>query len=189
MAGRSKEEVQRRNELFIAAFATHGSPAGAAVAAGYSPKQADVQGAKIMARSDVGARARAAREAWVSRQVSDFDRQALALVKEADSAIVTLGEISRGPPLDAEGKPPSKWSVGAMARVQAAVAILDRAGHKPVERVEQTMHWEDAAREVPTIDASVLLNMALEEIAHEKKALPGTFRAAADEAKGEDGDA
>lgn len=186
MPARSQAEVQRRRELFIRAFATHGSPGAAAVAAGYSPKQPDAQGAKMMADPEVGPRARAARDAWVSRQVSDFDRQALELVREADAAIATLAEVSRGPQPDAEGKLPSKWSVGAMARVQAAVAILDRAGHKPVERVEQTMRWEDAARDIPTIDVSALLNMALEEVRHEEGALPGAFRALTDESQGGD---
>lgn len=97
------------------------------------------------------ARAREARTAWLAGQSDAHERQSLALVDAADTAITVL--------LDQ-----AQTARSAMARVQAAVAILDRAGHKPVERIEQAIAFADVTRELGALDARVILEEALLEI-------------------------
>ena len=80
----------------------------------------------------------------------------------ADDAIRTLVEISAAAP-----------RVGAIARVQAAVAILDRAGHKPIERVEQHIAWADITAELQGVDIAQVLQEALLAISQSSGALPG----------------
>ena len=59
-----------------------------------------------------------------------------------------------------------------MARVQAAIAILDRAGHKPVERIETAVAWADVSRELEDIDVRAVLQDALDAITHRPPLLP-----------------
>lgn len=128
-------ELERRREQFVLAYAVTGNATAAAVAAGYSPRSAKEQGVRMMADATVGARAREAREAYLADQQAAFDRQTASIRSAADQAILALEEILKG-------------AKSEMARVQACVAILDRAGHKPIERVEsKTEHT------FPTSDA------------------------------------
>ena len=116
----------------------------------------------MMHEAETGARAREARKQHVQATLTDFQRQQAALCAAADAAIATLVEISAAAP-----------RAGAMARVQAAVAILDRAGHKPIERVEQHIAWADVSRELAGIDVGAVLREALEAISQRPDALPG----------------
>jgi hypothetical protein len=102
----------------------------------------------------------------VSEQADTFKRQQNALKMEADAAIRTLAEIVRGPPRDADGNADKSWSHGLIARVQAATALLDRAGHKPVERVQQEIAWADVGRELAGVDVRGVLVEALDAIEH-----------------------
>ena len=158
----SQREVAHRRELFIAAYAQTGNATAAAVAAGFTEKNAGAQGDKLLHEPETGARAREARQQHVQATVSDFERQQRALCTAADDAIATLVEIAAAAP-----------RAGAMARVQAAVAILDRAGHKPVERIESAVAWADVTRELGGIDVRVVLQDALDAITHRPPLLPG----------------
>ena len=109
-----------------------------------------------------GARAREARQQHVERTQDAFARQQRALREAADAAIATLVEISAAAP-----------RTGALARVTAAVAILDRSGHKPVERIEQQIAWADVTRELAGIDTAQVLREALQAISERPDALPG----------------
>ena len=157
----SQREVVHRRELFIAAYAQTGNASSAAIAAGYAPKNADVQGDRLLRDVATGARAREARQRHVQAALSDFERQQRALCEAADGAIATLVEIAAAAP-----------RAGAMARVQAAVAILDRAGHKPVERIETAVAWADITRELADIDVRAVLQDALDAISHRPPLLP-----------------
>ena len=157
----SQREVAHRRELFIAAYAQTGNATAAAIAAGFTEKNAGVQGDKLLHEPETGLRAREARQRHVQATVSDFERQQRALCEAADGAIRTLVEISAAAP-----------RAGAMARVQAAIAILDRAGHKPIERVEQQIAWADITRELADIDVRVVLQDALDAISHRPPLLP-----------------
>ena len=94
--------------------------------------------------------------------LTDFQRQQAALCAAADRAIATLVQVASNPPRS-----------GAQAMVLAAVAILDRAGHKPVERIEQQIAWADVTRELRDIDTASVLREALEAISQRPDALPG----------------
>ena len=166
------EEVQRRRDRFCAAFAEHGDASAAAVAAGYGATNADRQGRDLLSDPRVGPRARAMREARAKEQQDDFARQQAALKGAADGAIKTLREVAAAAPRDDEGKADRSYYLGAMARVQAAIAILDRAGHKPVERVEQQIAWQDVTRELEGVDVRAVLADALAEIAASPDAQP-----------------
>ena len=149
-------EVERRKDLFVQAYATTGNGEAAAIAAGYAPTKAQTQAAKFLADSMLSSRARASREKWVTAQSDAYQRQAKALVNASDDAIAALQKIVTAQ---------DERTNGMQARVQAAVAILDRAGHKPVERVEQTTRWEDVTRELASVDAQSVLRDALDEMA------------------------
>ena len=148
-------EVERRRVLFVEAYATTGNGEAAALAAGYAESQARGQAAQFMSDPALSTRARASREKWVAAQSDAYQRQAKALVDASDDAIAALQKIVTAT---------DERTNGMQARVQAAVAILDRAGHKPVERVEQTTRWEDVTRELSGVDAQSVLRDALEEI-------------------------
>ncbi len=158
----SQREVQHRRQLFVAAFAETGNATAAAIAAGYTEKNAGAQGDRMMHEAATGPRAREARQQHVLRTQDAFTRQQRALCEAADAAIRTLVEISAAAP-----------RVGALARVQAAVAILDRAGHKPIERIEQQVAWADVTRELVGIDTAAVLREALQAISERPDALPG----------------
>ena len=158
----SKPEVQHRRELFVAAYASSGNATQAAIAAGFGARNADVQGGRMMREAATGPRAREARDAHVRGTIDDFARQQAALRTAADGAIATLVEISAAAP-----------RAGAFARVQAAIGILDRAGHKPVERIEQAVQWVDVNRELSAVDVAAVLREALDAIAESPDAQPG----------------
>ena len=146
------EEVARRKERFVQAYAETGDATAAALACGYSQSNAHQQGAIFLRDPTLSVRARELRAAKAKEQGDDFVRQQAKLRFAADGAIKALEEIAGGPEADAEGKINLKWANGAQARVMAAVAILDRAGHKPVERVEQRVEFTDVQRELAEID-------------------------------------
>ena len=87
--------------------------------------------------------------------LSDFQRQQAALCAAADGAIGTLVQVAANPP-----------RTGAQAMVLAAVAILDRAGHQPVQRIEQQIAWADVSRELAGIDTAQVLREALDAISY-----------------------
>ena len=161
-ASSSQREVAHRRELFIASYAATGNASAAAIAAGFGERNAGAQGDRMMHEAATGARAREARRQYVESSMSDFQRQQRALCEAADAAIATLVEISAAAP-----------RVGALARVTAAVAILDRSGHRPVERIEQQIAWADVSRELAGIDTAQVLREALLAISARPDALPG----------------
>ena len=158
----SRREVEHRRDLFIRAFAETGNSTSAAIAAGLAEKNADVTGDRLLREPATGARAREARQQHVQHTQDAFSRQQAALCAAADDAIRTLVRVAANPP-----------RVGAQAMVLAAVAILDRAGHKPVERIEQQVAWADVTRELDGIDTAAVLREALRAISERPDALPG----------------
>lgn len=145
----SAREVAHRHDLFVHAYGETGDATAAAIAAGYAPKRADVQGGRLLRDARVGPRARAEREKRIQEQQDDFSRQQAALKFAADGAIATLQDVAARPPSDGtDQKAVRAYYIGAMARVQAAIAILDRAGHKPVERIEADV-TDRRANELP----------------------------------------
>lgn len=171
----SAREVAHRHNLFVHAYGETGDGAAAAIAAGYAPKRADVQGGRLLRDARVGPRARALREERRAEQNDAFKRQQAALKAAADDAIGTLRDVAARPapgPEGADQKAVRAYYIGAMARVQAAIAILDRAGHKPVEQVEQRVAWADVSRELAGVDTAAVLRDALEAIAESPGAQP-----------------
>ena len=158
----SRREVEHRRQLFVAAYATSGNASAAAVAAGYSERSAGTMGDRMMHEAGTAARAREARQQHVLRTQDAFSRQQRALCEAADDAIRTLVQVASNPPRS-----------GAQAMVLAAVAILDRAGHKPIERIEQQVAWADVSRELAGIDTAQVLREALDAIGERPDALPG----------------
>ena len=167
----SAREVAYRHDLFVNAYAEHGDAAAAAIAAGYSPKRADIQGGRLLRHAAIGPRARFAREQRAKATQDAFQRQQQALREAADGAIATLNEVAKAAPRSDDGKVDRSYHLGAIARVQAAVAILDRAGHKPIERIDQRIEWADVTREMGGVDVRTILVEALQEVG-ERPALP-----------------
>lgn len=164
----SRAETARRIELFIAAYAQTGDATSSAIAAGYSVNGAHTRGELLLHKVEVESRAREARDAVVAAKKDTFQRQQDALKAASDDAIKVLREVAAGAPRDAQGNASRAWSIGAQARVQAAMAILDRAGHKPIERVQQEIAWSDVSRELADMDVEAVLVDAVKAIRHDK---------------------
>ncbi len=174
------EQIAKRAAL-VDAYARVGTLDGAARQVGIPERTAQ----RWMAPGGgLVARAREAREKWLAAQADDFERQSKALIREADGAIATLADVAKAAPRTEDGKPDRAHHLGALARVQAAIAILDRAGHKPVERVESTMRWEDARRDLERIDAAELLQTALAEISASAGAQPAQLMPHGEQSEG-----
>ncbi|HET7561704.1 MAG TPA: terminase small subunit [Rhodanobacteraceae bacterium] len=157
-----RSEVIARREAFIAAFAQTGNATTAAIAAGFSENGATVQGERLLRDADLARRARDGREAFLQQTREDFEQQQALLRAESFKAIQALAQV-------AAGKMPEEGNsrVGAQARVLAAVAILDRAGHKPIERIQQQVAWADVGREMADVDVESVLVDALRAIRHD----------------------
>lgn len=159
-----QSEVIERHNTFIAAFAPTGNATAAAIAAGFKESNAHTYGDKLLHDPDIGRRAREARDAFLKQTRADFEQQQAMLRNESFDAIKALAEV-------AQGKMPEGGNsrVGAQARVLAAVAILDRAGHKPIERVQQKVAWADVTREMDGVDVEAVLLDAVRAIQHTPK--------------------
>ncbi len=108
-----------RQAKFCEIYAQTGNGAQAARLAGFSTKAAAETAYRLLRNSQVQQRLRELREAWLSERTA-------MLRAHVGPAIEALGGIAAG----------TESPRGAHARVGAAVAILDRAGFKPVDRVE-----------------------------------------------------
>lgn len=159
-----RSEVLERRNTFVAAFAQTGNATAAAIAAGYSESTAHTHGDRFLRDGETGRRAREARDAFLKQTRADFEQQQAMLRNESFDAIKALAEV-------AQGKMPEGGNtrVGAQARVLAAVAILDRAGHKPIERVQQEVAWADVTREMDGVDVEAVLLDAVRAIQHTPK--------------------
>ena len=134
------DEVARRAELFIEAYSATGNSEGSAVVAGYSPGRSAREAAqKFLAQPDIGSRAREGRDSFVGAQAAEFARQAARIRVYAADAIEALRDVALN-------------SKSHMARVSAALGLADRAGHKPVERVETELNDKRTTRELPDAD-------------------------------------
>ena len=158
-----QSEVIERHNTFVAAYAQTGNATAAAIAAGFRESNAHTQGDRLLRKAEVGRRARDARDAFLKQTRADFEQQQAMLRNESFDAIKALAEVARG-----EMPEGGNSRVGAQARVLAAVAILDRAGHKPIERVQQEVAWADVGRELADMDVEAVLVDAVKAIRHDK---------------------
>ena len=120
--GEGAREVERRIAAFVAAYARTGNAGQAAKEAGYSPRSAPQQGGRLMNNAEIRERCAKAREEFLIENENTKKRQRKMLEIAADDAIAALQTVVQG-----------RVSRGAVAMVSAATAILDRAGHKPVD--------------------------------------------------------
>lgn len=165
----AKEEYAERINLFVFAYGQTGNASAAAIAAGYSERNAPNQGRVLMNKPEVASRACAEREKFINASKDAFAAQQARLRQEADVAIDALADIMRGPKRDPDGNPTDpRWYVGSQARAQAAMIVLDRAGHKPIERVQQEVAWADVSREIADMDVEAVLVDAVRAIRHDK---------------------
>lgn len=158
-----RSEVIARRDAFIAAYAQTGNATTSAIAAGFSEHTAQTQGDRLLRDAEVSRRAREARETFLKQTREDFEQQQSLLRAGAYKAIEALSQVAAGKmPADGNSR------VGAQARVLAAVAILDRAGHKPIERMQAQVAWADVSREIADMDVEAVLVEALQAIGHDK---------------------
>jgi phage terminase small subunit len=118
----SRVETQRRIAAFAAAYGRTGNATQAAIDAGYSVKTARTQGSALLTKPDIFDLCSKARAEYLAACENVKQRQRKMLEAAADDAIAALQTVVQG-----------KVSRGAVAMVSAATAILDRAGHKPVD--------------------------------------------------------
>ena len=103
-----------------------------------------------MTDTDICARASESRAAFLADQEDDKKRQRRMLVEAADDAIRALQSVVRGG--EASGR-------GAVARVSAATAILDRAGHKPVDE-SKIAHSSPDGSMTPRVPVQIVIEGA-----------------------------
>jgi phage terminase small subunit len=110
--------LNARQEAFCEAYVRLRVGSQAAIAAGYSAKSARVLAATLLTQPNILARV---------KELADQRREQLeALVlAQAEKAIRTLESVMDG-----------EEARGGIAKVNAATAILDRSGLKPIERLE-----------------------------------------------------
>lgn len=113
--------MNTRRERFCQAYARHGVGAQAAREAGYSAKTARTLAAMLLTKVDVAERVEQLRAE--QREEAEHEHKAVqdALKAAATLAVETLAEVLRNP------------DASPSARVAAAQAILDRAGHGKTE--------------------------------------------------------
>ncbi len=105
-------------ERFALEYARVSNGALAARLAGYSERSARQQAHKLLTSDDVLARVKQLQIEWHEQQVA-------AIRSLVSPAIEALGEIVA-----------TGGGRGAQARVLAACSLLDRAGFKPLDRIE-----------------------------------------------------
>lgn len=173
---RTPEERDRRKDIFVAVYAETGNLPAAALAAGHREKAVSSAIWRYRHDPELMARAEAARDQHVQDDIDRFKHQQERLRAGADEAITALLEVTRGEPKlppdasRAERQIARRWSIGANARVMAAMAVLDRAGHKPVERIEQTVRWDEVSRELDGVNAATVFAVALAELGADPQA-------------------
>lgn len=156
---RNKQEMERQREEFCRVFAMTGSLAEAAKHCGYK---------NMVERHryppELVERAQKAREEWCHKNQERHEEQQSALKDAADVAILTLRGIAEGPKVDEKPEDYAKRSRNAVARVNASVAILDRAGHKPVERIETDVTHKVIDEQVSKEKMAAIYREALQTI-------------------------
>lgn len=138
-----REEVERRRALFRDSYASSGNATQAAKDAGYKGNGIRNRAEVILRDPEFKRSCEEARQRFVAESLDTHKRQREELVRLADDAIRSLGEVARG-----------EVARGAVARVSAAIAILDRAGHKPVERLDHSS--SDGSMTPRTLDSETL---------------------------------
>jgi hypothetical protein len=112
----SGDGLTLRQEKFAVEYARTGNAYQAALSAGYGPSYAKASSYKMLDNVGIRARVESEQAAMLAEQRARLSAMANAAL---DALAATLGNAAPG----------------SMARVRAAEIILDRAGHKPVERV------------------------------------------------------
>lgn len=120
--GVATTEAKRRVDAFVIAYGRTGNATQAAKDSGYSAHSAGQQGSALLKKPEISERCAKARAEFLAQNENAKKRQREALELAADDAIVALRKVVTG-----------KIKRGAVAIVSASTAILDRAGHKPVD--------------------------------------------------------
>lgn len=125
-----KQETQltKRQMEFVKHYALSLNATEAAKKAGYSEKTAYSIGSENLKKPEI-------QKAIKEELDAVHDLQKKAFIRASDQAIKALIDVVKN------GK--------GLSKVQAANSILDRAGHKPVERVQADVTSHDAISELP----------------------------------------
>lgn len=118
METEKKDDLNARQRRFVNAYVTTMNASKAAIEAGYSEKTSRSIGQRLLTYVDI--------QLAIDEELSKiYNRQKRTLMRAADSAINALIDTVQN------GR--------GLARVNAANSILDRSGHKPVDKVESTV--------------------------------------------------
>jgi len=135
-----KEGLNIRQERFAIAYAHTGNATQAAVEAGYKPSRARQTGDELVSNSDIAARVEIEKarinEQLDARLIERMEIQRRRFIEESDLALDALHGTM------AEAQPNSP------ARVMAAIAILDRAGHGVAQKIEANVTNHDAIADI-----------------------------------------
>lgn len=118
METKKEDNLNARQRRFVNAYVTTMNASKAAIEAGYSEKTSRSIGQRLLTYVDI--------QLAIDEELGKiYDRQKRKLIHAADSAINALIDTVQN------GR--------GLARVNAANSILDRSGHKPVEKVQSTV--------------------------------------------------
>ncbi len=130
-----------RQERFALAYAHSGNAGQAATEAGYSAKTADRIGSRLLNNVEIRARVETEKarilEQLDARLMERMEIQRRRFIEESDLALDALHGTMK------EAQPNSP------ARVMAAIAILDRAGHSVAQKIEANVTNHDVLAEIP----------------------------------------
>lgn len=130
-----------RQERFAILYAQLGNGAQAAIEAGYSAKSARVIADELLTKPDIAARVELEKtkinERLDSQLMEMLEKQRRQFVLDSDLAQDALRDVMR----NAASNSP--------ARVQAALGVLDRAGHNPMMQIDANVTNHDPISEIP----------------------------------------
>ncbi len=137
----AKGELNIRQERFAILYARSGNATSAAIEAGYSAKTAAAEAARLLRNVNICSRVdieKAKITDELDAKMSEMlEKQRRQFILDSDLAQDALRDVV----INAHSNSP--------ARVQAALGILDRAGHNPMMQIEANVTNHDPITEIP----------------------------------------
>ncbi len=137
----AKGELNIRQERFAILYAQTGNARQAYIEAGYSENGAEQSAEALLRNPDISSRVQLEKqrinEQLDTRLLEMLEKQRRQFILDSDLAQDALRDVV----INAHSNSP--------ARVQAALGILDRAGHNPMMQIEATVTNHDPITEIP----------------------------------------
>ena len=134
-------ELNIRQERFCILYAQTGNAKDAYIGAGYSPKGAEPSAVQLLRNPNVSSRVEFEKQKINER----LDSKLLDMLEKQRRQFILDSELAQ----DALRDVVKNAASNSPARVQAALGILDRAGHNPMMQIEANVTNHDPISEIP----------------------------------------